>query len=78
MDSNGNCLVWEFATDDYDIGFGLSFEWPPEAKDANGKMAVESQQMPNGEASNGLWDFIQGSSQPPEGTESELPRIRAF
>lgn len=24
---NGNCIVWEFATDSYDIGFGLLFEW---------------------------------------------------
>lgn len=24
---DGNCLYWEFATDDYDIGFGLLFEW---------------------------------------------------
>ena len=24
---NGNCIFWEFATDSYDIGFGLLFEW---------------------------------------------------
>ncbi|VDL95530.1 unnamed protein product [Schistocephalus solidus] len=24
---SGNCIVWEFATDNYDIGFGLFFEW---------------------------------------------------
>lgn len=24
---NGNCIFWEFATDAYDIGFGLLFEW---------------------------------------------------
>ncbi|TGZ74335.1 hypothetical protein CRM22_000995 [Opisthorchis felineus] len=23
----GSCIVWEFATDSYDIGFGLFFEW---------------------------------------------------
>lgn len=23
----GSCLFWEFATDHYDIGFGLFFEW---------------------------------------------------
>lgn len=23
----GNCLFWEFATDSYDIGFGVYFEW---------------------------------------------------
>jgi len=24
---DGSCLFWEFATDHYDIGFGLFFEW---------------------------------------------------
>uniref|UniRef100_A0A8R1DMI4 GOLD domain-containing protein n=1 Tax=Caenorhabditis japonica TaxID=281687 RepID=A0A8R1DMI4_CAEJA len=24
---NGSCLFWEFATDHYDIGFGVYFEW---------------------------------------------------
>lgn len=24
---DGNYMFWEFATDHYDIGFGLSFEW---------------------------------------------------
>lgn len=24
---DGNCLFWEFATDNYDIGFGVFFEW---------------------------------------------------
>lgn len=23
----GTCLFWEFATETYDIGFGVSFEW---------------------------------------------------
>lgn len=23
----GCCLFWEFATDNYDIGFGVYFEW---------------------------------------------------
>lgn len=23
----GNCLFWEFATDNYDVGFGVYFEW---------------------------------------------------
>lgn len=25
--ADGTCLFWEFATDSYDLGFGLSFEW---------------------------------------------------
>lgn len=24
---DGSCLFWEFATDSYDIGFGVYFEW---------------------------------------------------
>lgn len=24
---DGTCLFWEFATDYYDIGFGVYFEW---------------------------------------------------
>lgn len=24
---NGKCIFWEFATDNYDIGFGVYFEW---------------------------------------------------
>ena len=24
---DGSCLFWEFATDYYDIGFGVYFEW---------------------------------------------------
>ena len=24
---DGTCLFWEFATDHYDIGFGVYFEW---------------------------------------------------
>lgn len=24
---DGSCLFWEFATDHYDIGFGVLFEW---------------------------------------------------
>ncbi|XP_037499537.1 Golgi resident protein GCP60 [Rhipicephalus sanguineus] len=27
---NGNCLFWEFATDSYDLGFGIYFEWTAE------------------------------------------------
>lgn len=27
---DGSCLFWEFATDSYDIGFGVYFEWTVE------------------------------------------------
>lgn len=28
---DGACLFWEFATDNYDIGFGILFEWRDDA-----------------------------------------------
>ena len=28
---DGTCLFWEFATDYYDIGFGVYFEWTQSA-----------------------------------------------
>ena len=31
---DGSCLFWEFATDAYDIGFGLFFEWTTESDGA--------------------------------------------
>ena len=34
---DGSCLFWEFATDSYDIGFGLFFEW---TKSANEQVSV--------------------------------------
>lgn len=33
----GSCLYWEFATDNYDIGFGVYFEW--------GKSAISEVQV---------------------------------
>ncbi|VEL44037.1 unnamed protein product, partial [Protopolystoma xenopodis] len=32
---SGSCIVWEFASDDYDIGFGLFFEWAPALSSAS-------------------------------------------
>lgn len=34
---NGTCLFWEFATDGYDIGFGVYFEW---SKPATNQVSV--------------------------------------
>lgn len=34
----GNCLYWEFATDSYDIGFGVYFEW---GKSATNEVSVQ-------------------------------------
>ena len=30
--ADGSCLLWEFATDSCDLGFGVSFEWGPPAR----------------------------------------------
>nr|CDS19236.1 golgi resident protein gcp60 [Echinococcus granulosus] len=67
---SGNCLVWEFATDDYDIGFGLSFEWPPESTGANNNSRDNGEQAtPDGGSLKAPWNLIQGSSQPPQNSE---------
>lgn len=34
---DGTCLFWEFATDNYDIGFGVYFEW---TKDTSNVVSV--------------------------------------
>jgi hypothetical protein len=34
---DGTCLFWEFATDSYDIGFGVYFEW---TKSASSQVSV--------------------------------------
>ncbi|VDL60680.1 unnamed protein product [Hymenolepis diminuta] len=75
IDLNGNVLIWEFATDDYDIGFGLSFEWPPEAKQKNGNVDNESQKTPTNATSSRMWNYIQGSSQPPESSETSTGSV---
>ncbi|KAL7059096.1 hypothetical protein AAHC03_013912 [Spirometra sp. Aus1] len=48
--SSGNCIVWEFATDNYDIGFGLFFEWVRPSSSESTDQAS--------------WKIIEGSSQP--------------
>ena len=36
MSFAGSCLFWEFATDSYDLGFGVYFEWSvPPSKDVS-------------------------------------------
>ncbi|KAL7861702.1 hypothetical protein SRHO_G00131430 [Serrasalmus rhombeus] len=45
---DGTYLFWEFATDHYDIGFGLYFEWPNTAKgtssEKTGEIVSENQE----------------------------------
>ena len=51
---NGTSIFWEFATDNYDIGFGVYFEWtltPPEdvtvqASESSGEEDVDEDGEP--------------------------------
>lgn len=40
--ADGSTFFWEFATDYYDIAFGLYFEWPKTVNGARTEMFVES------------------------------------
>ncbi|KAH8867427.1 Golgi resident protein GCP60 [Schistosoma japonicum] len=49
---SGTSIVWEFATDDYDIGFGLFFEWTeaisdPEVKHNNHVLPINKGDAPS-------------------------------
>lgn len=68
--STGNTLVWEFATDDYDIGFGLCFEWP-RSKAATKTADGSEQADPNIKSPKAPWNIILGSSQPLEDSGSK-------
>ncbi|KAF5901747.1 Golgi resident protein GCP60-like, partial [Clarias magur] len=41
---DGSTFFWEFATDSYDIAFGLYFEWPSSANGARAESVSETQQ----------------------------------
>ncbi|CAB4009968.1 Golgi resident GCP60 [Paramuricea clavata] len=43
---NGTCLFWEFATETYDVGFGVSFEWTLPSSEA---ITVEVHEDEDGE-----------------------------
>jgi hypothetical protein len=52
----GTCLFWEFATEHYDLGFGVSFEWSqPNSK--NITVAVNESDDD---------EFAEGEDKPPE------------
>ncbi|KAK1793077.1 hypothetical protein P4O66_011484 [Electrophorus voltai] len=62
---DGSYLFWEFATDHYDIGFGLYFEW---ANEADGTRTVEP--SVDGQMT-GQSEKVNSESQ----TESRLPQL---
>lgn len=48
--ADGSCLFWEFATDAYDIGFGLYFEWgKSETQDVTVTVDEEDEEMEDDE-----------------------------
>lgn len=58
---DGNYMFWEFATDHYDIGFGLYFEWTDLPTASNSLRAVTEstdEDLANGEYLQHLQSFI--------------------
>lgn len=50
---DGSYLFWEFATDQYDIGFGLFFEW---ANTTNGTCAHSIASAPENQENGKKWN----------------------
>ncbi|KAL7873573.1 hypothetical protein AOLI_G00126440 [Acnodon oligacanthus] len=65
---DGTYLFWEFATDHYDIGFGLYFEWPSTAKgtssEKTGEIVSESKETGQTEEDKGNSESHTGSNLP--------------
>lgn len=69
----GSSLFWEFATDSYDIGFGVYFEWAkPETTEVSVHVSESDDELDDNEVENeeeeeitcGVDDLESGSSQP--------------
>ncbi|KAL6478494.1 hypothetical protein MHYP_G00143290 [Metynnis hypsauchen] len=65
---DGTYLFWEFATDHYDIGFGLYFEWPNPAKgtssEKTGEIVSENQETGQTEEEQGNSESQTGGNLP--------------
>ncbi|NP_001089743.1 uncharacterized protein LOC734806 [Xenopus laevis] len=57
---NGKRLCWEFATDDYDIGFGIYFDWTPVTSTAVTLQISESSDEEEGEETESPWHGREG------------------
>ena len=66
----GSCLFWEFATETYDIGFGVFFEWAKK-KDQQANVSVKTNESDNSDNNdeNSSTKTINSSSS--SGTEEE-------
>lgn len=69
---DGSCLFWEFATDAYDIGFGLYFEWTTNADTAVTVHVTESDDDDEEEDD----DEDDEEDEDFDGTQSDLERGR--
>ena len=67
---DGSCLFWEFASDSYDLGFGVYFEWTQSESNSVVVQVNESSDEEDEEE-------IEGTPPPPPlSLPSPLPHIR--
>ncbi|XP_047501700.1 Golgi resident protein GCP60-like [Penaeus chinensis] len=56
---DGTCLFWEFATDNYDIGFGVYFEWTKDTSNVVSVHISESEEEEEEEEAEGEGDDVE-------------------
>jgi hypothetical protein len=76
----GNCLFWEFATDWYDIGFGVYFEWTVAETNQITVHISESdeeddEELEEGIAGNAAGDVESGSTRAPKPRDPSKPQV---
>lgn len=59
---DGTCLFWEFATDSYDIGFGVYFEWTKDSSNVVSVHISESEDEEEEEEVEGKYEKMNISS----------------
>lgn len=59
---DGSCLFWEFATDSYDIGFGLFFEWTKSPTEQVSVHISDSEDEDDEDEENGISIFFSQNS----------------
>uniref|UniRef100_A0A1I8G6G1 ACB domain-containing protein n=1 Tax=Macrostomum lignano TaxID=282301 RepID=A0A1I8G6G1_9PLAT len=79
----GSCIVWEFATDHYDIGFGVYFEWTISPSDrvtvhisesSDEEEEEEAKDDGNNETGEAEHQQLDGDSKPADGAASKRRR----
>jgi hypothetical protein len=71
---DGSCLFWEFATDSYDIGFGVYFEWTFDASNQVSVHVNESSDDEEDETGPKSGSDTETANEPP--TEEIVPPFR--